>query len=33
MATVIPRKSRHGIRYLAQVRLNGHPPMAQTFDR
>ena len=34
MATIQVRKTREGqVRYRAQVRLDGHPPVSRTFER
>lgn len=33
MATVLTRKTRHGLHYLCQVRLKGFPSLSQTFTR
>ncbi len=34
MATIAKRKTESGeVRYLAQVRLKGHPPHSRTFER
>lgn len=33
MATITKRITKSGVRYVAQVRLKGHPPQAQTFER
>ncbi len=33
MATVTTRKRQKGTVYCAEVRLKGHPPLSQTFDR
>lgn len=33
MATISARKTREGVRYRVQVRLDGHPPQSRTFER
>lgn len=33
MASITKRVTKSGVRYIAQVRLKGHPPQAQTFER
>ncbi len=33
MATIIRRETRSGVRYVALVRLKGHPPQSRSFER